>query len=204
MYVSYAKRAALCLACLGMMIPPGGHAAEQITNRPADLRLSPNGTLVGCILDAQGKPVRTAVVVRFNGIAIAKTQTNAAGRFAVSGMRSGVHEIQTGSNRSVARVWTADKAPAAAKTAALLVSHNVVRAQGCGEDGCGYGAACGCGGGSAVPFPSGDCCPPEFGPVFGGCLGGSGGLLVGGLVVAGVVTAVAVAADDDDDRPSSS
>lgn len=231
MCVSLMKRSVICLASLGMIFPHGISASEQTSVRPADLKLSSTGTLAGVVVDAQGKPVQTSVTIRFGGMAVARTKTNASGRFAISGMRGGVHEIQAGGTRSLARVWSADAAPVSAKTAAMLVTGNIVRSQGCGES-CG-GSGCGCGSYGPVPFPTngggygggyaagcgeggGYAAGGGAGMFGGGGLGGGGGLfggggfgaaggglLIGGLAVAGVATAIAIAADDDDDPPAS-
>ena len=227
MCVSVLKRAVLCLACLGMIIPQGVLASEQIAAPPMDLKLTANGTLTGVVVDAQGKPTQTTVVVRFNGLSVARAPTNASGRFAVSGVRAGAHQIQAGANHSVVRLWSAKAAPTSARTAAVLVSNGVVRAQ-CGGSGCGAGGVSGqaipFSGGSAMPFGGSGCGSPGcgggcgeggfggygegFGPATGGMFGGGFGagggcLLIGGLVVAGVATAIAIAANDDDDPPAS-
>ena len=231
MCVSVLKRAVLCLACLGMIVPHGVLASEQIAAPPMNLKLTANGTLNGVVVDTQGKPTQTTVVVRFNGVPVARAHTNSSGRFAVSGVRAGVHQIQAGTNHSVVRLWSAKAAPTSAKTAAVLVSNNVVRAQ-CGASGCGAGGSCGCGSGQVIPFSGGNVmpfggsacgdtgcgggcggagfggCGEGFGPATGGMFGGGfgsggGGILIGGLVIAGVATAIAIAADDDDDPPAS-
>ena len=193
MCVSVLKRAVLCLACLGMIVPHGVLASEQTAAPLKNLKLTANGTLNGVVVDSQGKPTLTTVVVRFNGAPVARAHTNSSGRFAISGVRAGVHQIQAGTNRSVVRLWSAEAAPKSAKTAAVLISNNVVRGQ-CGDPGCG-----GCGGGG---------CGEGFGPATGGMFGGgfgsgAGGILIGGLVIAGVATAIAIAANDDDDPPAS-
>ena len=106
MCVSVLKRAVLCLACLGMIVPHGVLASEQIAAPPMNLKLTANGTLNGVVVDTQGKPTQTTVVVRFNGVPVARAHTNSSGRFAVSGVRAGVHQIQAGTNHSVAVSYT--------------------------------------------------------------------------------------------------
>lgn len=184
MYVSLWRRAALVLACFGMMVPQGAFAAEKTqqyqTVQTLDVKLANGGTLSGQVVDAQGKTVSNAVVsVRFGNRVVASTKTNASGRYAIQGLRAGVHQIQTANGRVNARFWSGTTAPVAAKSTALLVSDkNIIRAQ-CGNQCCNQCDPC-CDDGSDMH-----------------------GMLMSGLVIAGVVTAIAIAADDDDDDPSS-
>ncbi len=215
MYVSLWKRAALFVACFGMIVPQGAlvaaePASQHQTARMLDVALTSGGTLSGQVVDAQGKLIEGAVVaVRFQNRVVAKTTTDAEGRYAVRGLRGGIHQIETTQGRVAARFWTPETAPPAARPSALIVSDtNVIRAQ-CGE-GCGSGD----GrivhrhggwvqghsyrqGGSCLQQNNDPCCNP--GPTV------DHGMLVTGLVIAGVVTAIAIAADDDDDnnRPAS-
>lgn len=144
MYVSLWKRAALCLACFGMMIPQGALVAaekpqQQTTARMLDVKLT-DGSASGQIVDAQGKVLKGAkIALRYQNRVVAETTTNADGRFAITGLIGGVHELETVNGRVPARLWTAKTAPASAKPVALIVSDkNVIRAQ-CGEAGCGIG-----------------------------------------------------------------
>lgn len=227
MYVSLWKRAALCLACFGMIIPQGALVAaekpqQQASARMLDVSLTEGGTFSGRIVDTQGRAVKGAkVAVRFQNHIVAQATTNEAGRYAVSGLMGGVHQLETVNGRVSARFWNAKTAPPAAKPVALIVSDkNVIRAQ-CGEVGCGAGVGtvvgngCGVGGGwiagNAYHHHGGyynggyadGCYDYGYAPG-GGFAGGHGGLLLGGLVVAGVITAIAIAADDDGGRRRSS
>ncbi|MFK7818256.1 MAG: carboxypeptidase-like regulatory domain-containing protein [Planctomycetaceae bacterium] len=213
MSISFLKRAAVWFACVGVVVPQVGVAAESAV-RPMDLRLSGNATLAGQVVDDQGKPLRTDVLVTYGGMVVARAKTNVSGRFAITGMRGGVHQIVAGNGSTLARVWSGNTAPASAKTAALLVRGKVVRSQGCGESGC-----LGCTDGSCGapiaghPMILGEGCAPggcgggiltgAGGGLFSGAGAGTGGLLLSGLVVGGVAAAIAVAADDDDDAPAS-
>ena len=239
MYVSLWKRAALCLACFGMMIPQGALVAaaekpqQQTTARMLDVKLT-DGSASGLIVDAQGKVLKGAkIALRYQNRVVAQTTTNADGRFAITGLIGGVHELETVNGRVPARLWTEKTAPASAKPVALIVSDkNVIRAQ-CGEAGCGVGVGAGGGGlfghGGNVGVANngwvsgnaygdgfyngggyGDAYCYDYGYVDGGAGGGglfAGGLFGGGaltaLTIAGVVTAIAIAADDDDNRRSS-
>lgn len=144
MYVSLWKRAALCLACFGMIVPQGALVAAekngQQTVHMLDVKMADGNTLAGQVVDAQGKVLKnTTVAVRFHNQVIATTKTNDAGRYAFKGLRSGAHQIETVNGRVNARFWNAKTAPPKAKSFALIVSDkNVIRAQ-CGEAGCGIG-----------------------------------------------------------------
>ena len=131
------KQFLLGLACLGMMMPTAATAGGPVANRSVDVRLSGDQTLVGTIVDAQGRTVAGAqVTVLFNGVAVAHTKTTSSGRFAVNGLRGGVHQIASGQSRQSVRLWTERTAPASATSAALIVaSEKIVRSQGCGTYG---------------------------------------------------------------------
>ena len=91
MYVSLWKRAALFVACFGMIVPQGAlvaaePASQHQTARMLDVALTSGGTLSGQVVDAQGKLIEGAVVaVRFQNRVVAKTTTDAEGRYAVRG-----------------------------------------------------------------------------------------------------------------------
>jgi len=233
MYVSLWKRAALCLACFGMIVPQGTLAAaekkaQQPTVRMLDLKLTEGGKLTGQVVNAQGQVLRNAIVaVRYQDHVVAKATTDTSGRYAIQGLRAGVHELETANGRIPARFWTATAAPQIAESSALIVSDtNVIRAQ-CAEPGCtanpsGPGPV-GCGNGCGGGWVAGTHCGRRAGGgglLHGGLFRGGlfqqqdpcdpcaqnddhGNLLVCGLVVAGIATAIAIAADDDDDNNAS-
>lgn len=219
MHISAWKRVALCVACVGMILPQGALVASDRAVQNTDIGLQAGGTLRGSVVDSQGKPVAgSPVVVLYKGMTIAQTKTNAQGAFAVQSLRGGVHEVRSATGRTVARLWAPNTAPQSAKTAALVVDgKDVVRGQ-CGEAGCGEAGCTSCGAGGGT-FGNGGGMFGNGGGMFGGNAGsgagllgggagagagaGAGGLLLGGLLVGGVVWAVAEAADDDDDGPSS-
>lgn len=202
-----AKRALLGLACLGMIAPRASHAESQTPERPANIRLSSDQTLVGTVVDAQGRVVPGAkVTILFNGVPVARTTTASSGRFAVERVRDGVHQILTAHTAKTVRLWTATDAPASASPDALIVSSDkVVRCQGCGASGCtptmavqpgyappvqGYAVpgvpvqGVACGGGCGTSACGGGCAPAPNrcsscgGGLFGG--GGFGGGFGGG------------------------
>ena len=132
MYVSAWKRAALCLACLGLILPQPALMAAETQTQSNDISLTKGGTLDGTVVDANGQAIaNTSVKVKFRGFTVATTESDANGRFAVCGLRGGVHEICTAGGSTVNRFWTKGKAPIAAKTTAVVVTGpEVVRSQG--------------------------------------------------------------------------
>lgn len=124
------KRTALTLACLGLLLPSGVMSGQKQRSTITDVELAKGQVLTGSVVDSQGKGVAgVAVRVRFNGLVVARTETNKAGRYAVAGLRAGVHQIATNRSRMTTRLWSGN-APGSAKTAAVLVTPTtVVRAQ---------------------------------------------------------------------------
>lgn len=127
---SLVQGAAVALATLGLMIPaPSLQAAQgsqkvavQSTNASIlDIGLE-QGVFAGRVVDHTGTPAKNAeVVVRQGSHEVAKTTTDANGRFAVKGLRGGVYEIASGKTVGTYRVWQSEVAPPAAKEQALLV-----------------------------------------------------------------------------------
>jgi len=132
MYVSAWKRAALCLACLGLILPQPALMAAETQTRSKDISLTTGGTLAGTVVDANGQAIaNTSVKVKFRGFTVATTKSDATGRFAVCGLRGGVHEICTAGGSTVNRFWTKGNAPLAARSTAIVVAGpEVVRSQG--------------------------------------------------------------------------
>jgi hypothetical protein len=124
------KRVVTCVACLGMLIPNTLNAGTSSSSMGDDVRLGEGGVLQGTIVDAQGRiQVGVPVHVRFNGVTVANAKTNQAGRFAVSGLRTGSHQVTTPTSRQMARLWSKGTAPASAKTAVVVSTPKVVRGQ---------------------------------------------------------------------------
>lgn len=121
------------LALVGMVLPRWGFASE--TTAPAaapafdiiDVTLHEDGTLRGQVLDSQGAAVATAVVaVVHQGKVVATTQTDSAGRYAATGLRTGVYQIVTDKGITVCRVWTPATAPPSSQAEALIVDGDQV------------------------------------------------------------------------------
>lgn len=133
------KGAALGLAALGMILPPGQAraASKDLPARKApapvvnDITMT-GGKLTGRVINAQGKAVDGATVTLRQGKnEVAKLVTDKDGGFAASNLRGGVYEIAAGQSTGVIRVWSEKTAPPSAKTQVMLVSdpNNAVRGQ---------------------------------------------------------------------------
>ena len=194
--------------------------AAEVSNSAAsknvlDLKLQEHGTLVGKLVDRQGKAlpsVNVQVLTKRGSLTTART--NQQGIFTARGFTSGEMLVRVGEQAQLIRAWNADLAPPTAPSAAMLVVGDTVRGQCCEPSPCApacddMGSCCsagcdGCGGCDS-------CCA---GGLFGGSAGGGGllgssggGLLGSGGVLsnpyilgAGVAAAVAIpiAIDDDD------
>ncbi len=172
-------------------------AATPVIQAPRDIALhqgtaSQGGVLVGQMLDAQGAAIAGATVsVRTSGKEVGRVLTDQTGKFQMTGLKGGVHQVATAGQQEVYRLWAPQTAPPAAQQGLMLVSStDVVRGQTCGTPVCG------------------SACSDSGGGVFGGG-GGRGG--IGNwianhpLITAGAIaTAIAVplALDDDDTPPA--
>lgn len=117
------KRATVCLACIGMVAPQVAIASDKVPQSPkrADVSLTAGGTLNGSVVNAVGEAqAGVPVTVRFKGHTIAHATTNKSGRFAVRGLRGGVHEIVTPVSHTTQRLWSAAMAPKSARTAVVV------------------------------------------------------------------------------------
>jgi hypothetical protein len=128
--ISLFKRAVIALAAIGMMMPApqvqGATAAPaKIVRTDAsvlDIGLKSDGVFAGRVVDHTGTPsAKTEVTIRQGQQVVAKTTTDAEGRFAVKGLKGGVYEVASGKTAGTYRIWTETMAPPAAKEQALLV-----------------------------------------------------------------------------------
>jgi len=128
--ISLFKRAVIALAAIGMMMP--APQVQAATAAPAkviqtdatvlDIGLKSDGVFAGRVVDHAGTPsAKTEVTIRQGQQVVAKTTTDAEGRFAVKGLKGGVYEVASGKTVGTYRVWNETVAPPAAKEQALLV-----------------------------------------------------------------------------------
>jgi hypothetical protein len=155
------------------------HAAMH-SWRVIDVELRSGGMLVGQVLDAAAQPSPgTDVSILSDSEAIASTRTDESGRFAVAGLRGGVHQVHAGDAARVCRLWTPGTAPPkSTSTVQIVTGEDVVRGQ--------WGP------------------PPGNGFLKKAKVWATNPFVVGGIVAAAVAIPVALHnADDDDDGPNS-
>lgn len=117
------------LLALLLTIPLSAVAADQ-PDHIRDVKLQPSGTLYGiAVNDAGQAKTGDTVKIRHRNVVIATVKTDERGRFAVRGLRPGVHMIQTKSNQVACRLWPAKQAPPEAAKALILSTNAAVRGQ---------------------------------------------------------------------------
>ena len=122
-------RAAVVLACCGLIMPQAAFAAPP-AKASNDVALAANGTLTGVLLTKEGKPLDGAVVsVRRGGKEMGTAVSTTRGNFAVAGLSSGVYDVVVGEKVIPVRAWTAEVAPPNARAEALIVVGHVARGQ---------------------------------------------------------------------------
>jgi hypothetical protein len=117
---------ACCLAASGQPEKPA-----QAVPEVQDVALARGGLLQGQVVDAKGTAMKAIPVsVWFNNQQVAKTVSDDSGRFTVTGLRGGVHQVTAGQGAGVYRLWTVDAAPPSATSGAVVVpGEAVVRGQ---------------------------------------------------------------------------
>lgn len=123
-------RAAVVLACCGILIPQGVQAAGPSQAAARDVALNQTGSLQGVLLDSAGHPLEGAVVsVRQAGQEVGRAVSVANGSFEVAGLSSGAYQVAVGQQAADIRVWSQEIAPPTAQSQALLVVGNATRGQ---------------------------------------------------------------------------
>ena len=109
-----------------------------------DVELTKNSTLHGQVFTPEGKAVSNATVfLRYQGTAVAAAKSNSQGRFAISGVRGGAHEVVVGAVHSPVRLWSNGAAPKSATPAIVVAAdETIIRGQGDYCDTCPPGGAC--------------------------------------------------------------
>lgn len=142
----FVRGCVVAMTCLSMLSSQLVHAAGVQPNtrgasvtatraQTQDVALQEQGMLAGNLVDDQGAgKAAVPVVVTRQGKLVAKTETDANGRFEVRGLTGGVYEVQTPLGSGVYRLWAPRTAPPSAKTVATVVAdgqdQSVIRAQG--------------------------------------------------------------------------
>ncbi len=122
-------KAASLAVCFGVLLSGPVMAGAESMIR--DVEISKDGTLYGVVHNAQGQAVAAAPVqLKYHGKAVAATSSNADGRFAITGVRGGAHELMVGSSSSPVRLWANGTAPkTATQGIAVAANEAVVRGQ---------------------------------------------------------------------------
>lgn len=95
-----------------------------------DVVLLEGNVLLGQLVDAHGRPgAAMDVSVLQNSRVIVTNRTTADGRFAVSGLRSGVYQIATPTSVSTVRLWTREVAPPVADSEAVILCGETIVAR---------------------------------------------------------------------------
>lgn len=138
------KVSCIGLSLMGLILPvsplqaaPPGAAAipRQLAPKPTeavgDVQLDTGGRLHGLVVNIRGIPIaRATVSVQQLGRELAGTESDALGRFSVSGLRGGMYQLVVGSHGRLVRAWAAETAPpAASQFALIIVGPDVVRGQ---------------------------------------------------------------------------
>jgi len=100
--------------------------------RIPDIALTPDGALLGKVVDTQGRPIaKTQLLFCQASKTIAKGSTQEHGDFRVTGLRPGVYQVVVSPNRAATvRVWDKQTAPPVARSELLvIVGNDTVRGQ---------------------------------------------------------------------------
>lgn len=125
------QRAAVTVAAMGLLFPQVQLVAAQqqkvtavktVAAAVADVALTPQGALVGRVVDHAGVPqANREVLVRQGQAVVARTATDKSGTFTVSNLKGGAYQVASGATTGNYRLWTEQAAPPKAGEQALLV-----------------------------------------------------------------------------------
>jgi hypothetical protein len=131
------KRSLITLICVGLILSgpilqatAADNGSKQQTRgdegrAPAvtDVALQNGGTLLGHVIDAQGKAVaETPVSIQQADRGLARTVTDRSGRFRVANLRGGTYRIVAGEAVGIYRLWAPSTAPPCARPTAMIAS----------------------------------------------------------------------------------
>lgn len=116
-------------------------AEKNAVKAPAstDVKLDEKGSLMGVLVDANGKAAAKATIeVRQGRTKVAAATTNQKGEFQIAKLKPGTYQVVAGKQSAMVRVWTRETAPPKSLPKALLVQRptdgKVVRGQLAGID----------------------------------------------------------------------
>jgi hypothetical protein len=127
-------RGVVVLATCGLLVPASAVESIAEVSREAtavhDIALQQGGTLVGQVVNPQGKPLAEVdVVLHHQGKLVAQTNTDEQGVFQVTGLQGGTYSLRAGDQTAVYRLWAHRTAPPSARNGLLMVQGDAVRAQ---------------------------------------------------------------------------
>jgi hypothetical protein len=139
----FLRSCVVMMTCTGMLSAQLAQAAGAATQETSatrtiapqhqiqDVSLQDHGVFSGTVLDKSGAPrASVPVAVSRQSQVVARTETDASGRFTVQGLTGGVYEVRTPVGSGVYRLWAPRTAPPAAHSIATVTSDQaVVRAQ---------------------------------------------------------------------------
>lgn len=111
-------------------------AGSAVEIRSNDVSLN-QGVLVGSVVNTSALPVSgIRIHLLHKETVVATAISDEKGQFVVKGLRNGGHVLQVGTTQQPVRFWSQQSAPPSSSTQmAVVVDEDVVRGQGCGEDG---------------------------------------------------------------------
>jgi hypothetical protein len=129
----------VALTCAGMLMPASVLRAGQPAISPAkvddalaiqDVELGEGQSLHGIVRSEGGKPLaRTTVTISQMGTEVARTETDAEGKFGFQGLRGGLHVLRAGEGAGLYRLWAEGTAPPHAKQDVAITDAVTIRGQ---------------------------------------------------------------------------
>lgn len=132
------KFALVVIAGVGVAMPGRALAIDataqkssKSTSAVQDVKLTKNGTLVGYVVDHQGRVQAEQTVRILQGKnVVAELKTDDKGRFKVDGIKGGVYQIQSAKGEKLYRAWADGTAPKSSQEYAVVsTAKPVVRGQ---------------------------------------------------------------------------
>lgn len=122
---SLASMVLTCFSITGQAAEP--NVPAQSASAGVDVVLTSAGQLHGTVVGNDGKPLPNSIVkVLYQRSRVAEVRTNNHGKYTVGGLRTGVHTVQTDSNKQLCRFWSTDNAPPTARTSLVLSKDETV------------------------------------------------------------------------------
>lgn len=115
--------------CFGILLSGPVMAGSKGTIK--DVELTKDGTLYGQIYTPEGRVVPNATIqLRYQGKSVAAARSNEQGRFAISGVRGGAHDVVVGAVHSPVRLWANGAAPQVATQGIVVAAdETIIRGQ---------------------------------------------------------------------------